>query len=233
MAMTAGQMVPTVLVLAMGGYCCWPYLGGESRRAGTEAAGKLPELTAALLSPSIDPTPDRDPFRAAPAIQPDAIGIAAKSIEPDAIGSAAAPSEDSEAAEGSSAEPETASPANLSVLTLNATFLRGSRRLAMINSQLYAQGEPLAQGESSAAPYVVSEVYPDKVMLERQGQTVELNYADTGSKSDPVPRPKAAGQGPSPRAAKGATKASTPRDATPPSHGTKTTKPTKASNAKP
>lgn len=221
MAMTVGHMVPTVLVLAMGAYCCWPYLGGRTAGVGVEAAGKLPELTAALLSPSIDPTPDRDPFRAAPA------------IEPDAIANAAAPSEDSEASEASTSEPETTSPANVSVLTLNATFLHGSRRVAMINSQLYAQGEALAQGDSTAAQYVVSEVHPYKVMLERQGQIVELNYADTGSKSDPVQRPKAAGQGPSLRAAKAATKASTPRDAAPRSHGTNTTKPTKASNAKP
>jgi hypothetical protein len=121
----------------------------------------------------------------------------------------------------------------LSGLTLNATFLRGSRRLAMINSQLYAQGEPLAQGDGSAARYVVSEVHPHKVMLERQGQILELNYADTASKSDPLRRSEVPAKAAKPSDRKAVSNGGSNRASSQPSRTTAKANATKVQKAKP
>ena len=175
-------MVPAAIVLAAVGYGCWPYLDTQGPRAATQEAGKLPEITAALLSPTIAPAPARNPFGLAVATQTPAT-VAPSAAETDAEESTA------ETAEGSVAETrEIDTKSLLSDLALNATFLTGNRRVAVINSQLYAEGEPLGQSASSKQPYVVAQIYQHKVLLERQGQTVELNYPDLVPKSDAAPR---------------------------------------------
>ena len=69
----------------------------------------------------------------------------------------------------------------LKSLALDATFLHGDRRLALINGRVCAQGESLAISDAAAWPCVVAGISADKVLIEHQGRTVELKYRDPRS----------------------------------------------------
>jgi hypothetical protein len=163
------KLAPTALVAAMVGYCCWPHLSGSWRTGMAAEPGKLPEIAASLLSPAIAAAPDRDPFQSvAPEPQ-----VAAQHEEPE---QAAAPEQEPE---------EAAEPAERFVL--NGTMLRGDRRFAVINGQLYALGEPLRVSDSAAGPHFIAAIDVDKVVIGGPGQPVELRYESLAS---------AAGSGP-------------------------------------
>ena len=66
-------------------------------------------------------------------------------------------------------------------LTLDATFLQGKTRIAIISGRIYHQGQHLViRGESGTAnsPLFVQSVQPHGVTLAARGKTYELGYPD-------------------------------------------------------
>jgi hypothetical protein len=73
-------------------------------------------------------------------------------------------------------------------LRLEATCLSGDQRLALINGQIYAPQKKSAAGKPSTPPFRVVSVFPNTVLLERDGQTVELTYEGIVSRPGAAPR---------------------------------------------
>ena len=73
-------------------------------------------------------------------------------------------------------------------LKLEATCILGNQRLAMINGQLYAPQKMPSAG-NSLPPFRIVSVFPNEVLLECKGKTVELTYE--GVVSRPASSPKA------------------------------------------
>ncbi len=175
MAVSIGKMAPTAIVVAAVGYFCWPYLSPTGANVMFNEGGKPVDINMALLSPKLTAAPGRDPFGMkvetprAEAETPTKSGSTPRPNTNPARGTqegAATPVE--------TAEVEVDQP--LTGLALNATFLRGSRRAAMINSQFYSEGETLEPSGPNIKPYVVAKIFQHHVLLERQGRTVELTY---------------------------------------------------------
>lgn len=194
-------MAPTAVVIGVVGYCCWPYLGG-STVAPVEAASKLPEISAALLSPTIEPAPDRDPFGATRQAQMDVPegdtaanatvgphGTAARTGPSSTLGSVpgATPGASGTAPAGQGSGPTKDKTIALSGLALNATCIQGDRRIAVINGRQYAQGESLSVSNFTTEPYIVTEIQPYKVLLAFQGASAELTYSNQFHAPSPSP----------------------------------------------
>jgi len=167
-------MAPTLVVLAVVGYCCWT--DGEEPTPGAKAkatAGK-PTLTPAMLSPAAAPVPERDPFHA----------------------QSGAPPEDQSGKKVPTAAPVASGPSTAAIpdlnrlvkgLVLQATFVRGNRRVALIDGNLYAEGDAVRPSKALATPFMVAQVLPHKVVLRQAAQTVELKYPDSAAKANSPP----------------------------------------------
>jgi hypothetical protein len=154
------KIAPTAIVAAVLGYLCWPYVTDPEAAAGQKKESTLPVLTAALLSPPPEPAPDRDPFS-----QGKNWSAAVTAKKPKDTPKKPPPIENT-----------------LSGQILNATYVHGARRLALISGQVYAEGEALKGQNSSSSPLKVARICPDKVLLCRDGVTVELKYASAWPK---------------------------------------------------
>ena len=64
----------------------------------------------------------------------------------------------------------------LSTLKLNATYVRGDRRVAMINSQAFQEGESFDSPALVDEPATLTRVLHDAVLLDVQGQQYRLSY---------------------------------------------------------
>src|SRR5205085_1160462 len=98
------------------------------------------------------PDPERDPFH------PTEETSAPPSGKP-------TPSVTIAPAASSPAAPAKAPPL-LSGLALNATWIRGNRRIAMINGQFYAEGEAVKDISNKGTPYVLAQVHTDRVLMQ-------------------------------------------------------------------
>jgi hypothetical protein len=199
--MSVGKFIPSSIVLAVAGFCTWTTLRG-SDSGGKVSRGNLPEVTPAMLSPTIAAVPERDPFKSPGEAQPSV--MAKLRIK----GSTTGPNARSEAGnrgEGLTSGPNeriarvvealgdaltlqrgnlpvtTARPAPkvnmaalLAKLDLNATSVRGADRVAVINGRIYRQGEAL-EGTPSV---LLAQVLPDRVRLECQGARAELSFPE-------------------------------------------------------
>ena len=148
------KIAPTLAVLAVLGYCCWP--GAEAPAAPEQE--KKREISQASLAPKTAPLPTRDPFLGVAKKLPPTLKEPAKTVR-----TVAAPVTPADAAK------------QIASLTLKATFLSGERRLALINNRFYAEGESL-QPPTSKTPFVVAEVHANRVVLELEGEQVDLKY---------------------------------------------------------
>ena len=155
------KLAPTGVVVALVGLCCWPHLTDSEVRLDMQQENDLPQVTQSLLSPDILPAPDRDPFRD--------MRINSTGGMQEQLATTAGPGTG-----GGSSEIDIA--AELSKLVLNATYVRGDRRVALINGELYALGETLDGSPSGSQTFIVMQISLHKVLLKRQGQTVELSY---------------------------------------------------------
>jgi hypothetical protein len=159
-----GKIAPTAIVAAVLGYWCWPYVNESIGRPQDKKENKLPVISAALLSPAPEAAPDRDPFR-----------------PPGEKKSSAAMA-------GPTKKPTLADANALGSQVLNATYIHGDRRLALISGHVYVEGEQLKG--PSGPPLTVARICPERVLLQREGVTLELKYAS-------VPPRSAAGATPS------------------------------------
>jgi len=170
MTATTSKTLSMGVVGVMVGYCCWPYIFGPDHGPAVQQAESPPAIAASVLMPALEPAPDRDPFRAVP---PPKV-VARESIPPVHDDADAESDSDTGTEAGRESEPDRLE--SLGPLALNATFVRGDQRVALINGRVYAAGDPLADSGASTTPFVVSEIFADKVVIERKGQTTELAY---------------------------------------------------------
>lgn len=179
MSVQLGKVTPIGLLVGVVAYCCWPYLAAPAAGA-ADGAGKLPEVTAAMLTPVPAPAAKRDPFRPA-----DGAGMAVTARQP-------APTM-TPVAKRADPVPDKAPPR--SRLRLNATYLHGGRRLALIDGSVYAEGETLKPASPAAVPLVVERIEAHQVVLRGLGQPLELRYADQPSAAGPLAQARAAAPG--------------------------------------
>lgn len=163
------KLVHMSAVAALAGYCYW--CEQVETRVQVSATEKHKGSLENLLSPTIEPAPQRDPFH--PVAQPQT-----------GAGTSAA---DAEAAELKLAA--AGNPAD--EFALAATIIHGPRRLAVINGSLYGEGEPLKSSVPNGQPCIVAQIHADRVLLDRGGKSVELQYSAGPSRAENPRREKA------------------------------------------
>src|SRR5260370_34544911 len=92
MSIRAKKMATIAFVAAVLGYFCWPYADGPLSKSPATAAKTL-EIPTALLSPSAESAPDRDPFnsRAIPSSAHPVVAQGARTTPPLAEGASPTP----------------------------------------------------------------------------------------------------------------------------------------------
>jgi hypothetical protein len=185
------KVVPTAVVLAVGGYVVWPYLGpgggGEAAPGPAVAAAKPAkanayEIPPELLRPAPVPPPARDPFddpEERRALVREAVRQRLKDVVKQLEGRRRTrPSVPGQGGRGGAVD------GPLSGLTLNATYIQGGRAAAVINGRVYRPGQHVADGGDPDA-LVLAEVRLHSIVLRQHGRDLELKYGG---------RPAAAGQ---------------------------------------
>ena len=164
MVISANILVPRAIALAAVGYCVWPSLTVCMSDTESKPPAKLPAVETTLLRPKMPPQPVRDPFQ---------VQVAAK---------AGSPRKASKAGVGTGHGNATGKPVNpLAGLTLDATCIVGTQRLAVINGRLYAAEETLPTSNSATPPLKIANVLPYKVLFEWEGKILELTYSNITS----------------------------------------------------
>ncbi len=128
-----------------------------------QIASQLPETTPSLLSSTIESISGSDPIRQL---------LEASAAASGGIAGHGGPASGTNSEDG------------LSSLTLNATYIQGNRRLALIDGQVYEQGESLAISDSMPGPCIVARISADKVLIRHRDQTVELKYGSPAFSHD-------------------------------------------------
>ena len=188
------KVIPRALALAVVGYCLWPSMTAFFSTPKTTMPKKMPELTAALLSPELPPAPTRDPFLENTAMLASSLKNVPRSTVKSSAGlgrtkpsAAKAPTvkTNRRVTTGARAggKPTAKRTGNSGRLTLEATCIVGDRRLALINGRLYAPKETLSLPGLSATPCEIISVMPYKVVLKCGAKNMELTYPNVASKS--------------------------------------------------
>lgn len=171
MSRTIAKIMPMATVVALVSWWCWPYLEGPDTVAASRPKDELPRITDPLLSPDVEPTAPRDPFRPVHQEKTDSLEREPLPTPP--------PAQPKPPAEDQIRE-------TLSGLVLGATYIQGDRRAALIDGRVYRQGEPLELSTPTPEPCVVAGIFPDKVLILHRGRTVEVTYPDPASSAEPT-----------------------------------------------
>jgi hypothetical protein len=177
------KAAPIAVVAGVVAFCCWPYLASPDTGPAGPGSREAQEIAPALLSPKFGPPTERDPFRLPTDVQNQAPASRDVAIATVQKGDPVAPM--ARAADAS--DP-------LQGLSLSATYVHGKRRLAMINGHLYPEGGSFKVASSAGEPFVIARIDPYKVVLQRSGETVELNYDTKGTKASLHSPPKGSSQ---------------------------------------
>jgi hypothetical protein len=175
MVVSVNKLAPSAVVLAFVGYCIWPSVSElASSSPPPSAPKKPPELAASLFAPVLAPPTAKNPWGGK-----DAEALAA-SRNP------VAAAEQITETPADIAKPEADEPQIdlLAGLTLDATYISGDQRLAVINGATYAAQELLSSSALSGPQIKVASVLPYSVLLECRGQRAELTYLDIGAPLD-------------------------------------------------
>lgn len=187
MAPLMARLGPTAAVLAVVGYLCCPPAGVPDARG--KAEDKIPTVTHGLLAAVAAPDPSRDPFGLKDAPPPPRKGKAPRPRAPAPAGGAAAGRPGLKAAGRGKAPVDLA--ALVRGLSLKAICAHEGGGTALIDGRLYSQGDTLPGAGKEAVGLLVARVYPDRVLLEHEGQTAELKFSDRGTRgARPRPRPR-------------------------------------------
>ncbi len=190
MAMTVNKMAPSVITIAAVGYCCFPYLNQPDVRPATPSkeTSKAHEIPLELLSPNVGAAQARDPFDLKAKMEKDARnGTVAKkegaeALNPESPVAIAAREAAAKKAAAEKAAKELREA--LDGLELNGTYVSSRQRVAVINSQLYGEGQTVRPMKANVKSFVVSEITQHKVMLKLEAQTAELSYHNPPVKKD-------------------------------------------------
>ena len=174
MALTTGTIVRTAVVLGAVGYCGWP---GDGASGPAKSPARLPSVATAVLSPTIQSPPNRNPFWTADASP---LKLAATESTSHHATSNAQSKPVAKPASDRRGDRHADPPAEL---VLNATSICGSERIAMINGHLYQPGAGL-MGPGPMGPLVVQQILPYKVLLRNDSRVIELGYADRARRAE-------------------------------------------------
>ena len=155
------KLAPRVVVAAVVGYAAWPSISYLMSKTTAAPVAATPEVVASDLSPTVS-LPTRDPF------VPESEILAREAAK-------AGPSGGRLAGGRPSARPSKAANP-LGGLRLEATYLAGSARLAIINGRLYGPKEMLA-----GSKLTILDVLPYQVLLGSEGKVLTLAYSDTAA----------------------------------------------------
>lgn len=181
MSIPIEKLAPTAIIMAAIAWCCGPYMDGSTSGIGVEDA-RLPEITEALLSPAINPVCQRDPFQPTcpgdtvseedkgPAEPPD------KAMEPPPAESPPPRAIYATPTVPTGPTPEVLIAQVLRQITLDATYIQGNRRVAVINGRIFREGDVLARCGSSKEPCTVQRVFRDRVRIQYRGRNTEFGY---------------------------------------------------------
>jgi hypothetical protein len=181
-----------MVVLALAGYCCWSESDDLAATPAKEKSATI-ELTSTLLAPTSTPAPARNPF---PSPTANKKVVTERSITK-------APPVKMDLAK------------NTSHLVLRATFICGDRRLAMINGKFYGEGDTVTPdwrspeinhtGADKTKPanpvkterlvYHVAKVLADRVVLQCENETTELQFQASDKKSKSAASPRVTSRG--------------------------------------
>ncbi len=156
------KLTPILIVGAILGFLCWPYLDDNAPRPKEVDAVKPLKSLVAALSPPPAQAPERDPFDSRATVRQGRHGKGAAKTPGKA---------------GSSGEVAGSSlPHAPGELALQATHLRGDRRIALINGAVYAEGDQIKPTGPTTPTYTVTRIYPHRVVLGSDDETLELTY---------------------------------------------------------
>ena len=164
MAISVAKLVPSATVLAAVAYAVWPTVSIALWPPPPPAAEGVPDLLAALSAPKLPPLPPRDPFsgklisQRRPVIVP--TSTLAKKPAAQTIPDAAQRARQAAAAKSASTRPRPSAPETLRGFTLQATFIIGDQRMAVINGRVYAVGDALGVGSRDAATLAKPDARP-------------------------------------------------------------------------
>ncbi|MFH1924471.1 MAG: hypothetical protein ABIP48_31860, partial [Planctomycetota bacterium] len=142
MAALIGKLAPAAIVAAVVAWCCWPYLNPVKPLAGGQGSDDLPSVADLLLQPAIVSASGRDPFQPLHVPEPTTARVDLVSIE-----------------EPTTPDPLPEEPVDiLGSLRLDATFIHGDRRLALINGRICARGESLPVLGAAVDPCTIARI---------------------------------------------------------------------------
>jgi hypothetical protein len=166
------RLAPQAILMAFAIYWIWPSLmqpaASSAPAASKDKKGSAAlDFSAALLSPTFPPAPNRDPFDF-----PNAKRAAKKGKS--------RTKDIAKLKGGASAFAD----ANDSGLVLGATCIVGQQRLALINGEVYKEKDTIKGKVSGDEPvsWVITDILPHKVLLLHQGTPLQLGYTNGAAK---------------------------------------------------
>jgi hypothetical protein len=180
------KLAPTGIVAAVAAWCCWPHLPGRETDLGLQAPDTLPKIAASLLSPEFESASGRNPFRPV-AEHEDEYAAGAEPVvstvtrQQETSGSPKEKPGSPREKPGSPKEEPSPEQDPLEIvksLPLQATFVHGDRRMALIDGQFCEEGSTLAVADSARSPCIVARISAHRVLVLYRGRTVELGYQD-------------------------------------------------------
>jgi hypothetical protein len=178
------KLMPLLIVAAILGYLCWPYVDSQTPRPNdVDSEAALTSLVRSLVPGDLQ-APQRDPFDSKGLVRRRRRGTGGTAVtdpaNPDRSQqeSVATASAGAEPDASPNAGPRTKAPPipAPSYLELQGTLLCGDRRVALINGAVYSEGEELKPSGPASPAYLVSRIYSHRVLLESETESLELKY---------------------------------------------------------
>lgn len=171
MALSINKLAPTGVVLAFAGFCVWPSVSELISDPPKKTAKKMPELATTLFSPTLATPPTRNPFFP-------------KTEEEVATNEAPSGPNRSSTRTRATAVKAVEPPLDpRRGLHLDATCLQGDRWQVMISGHVFTSQNTSTKPDDSFPELKIIRVLPYKVVLEREGQVIDLTYTDSLSRS--------------------------------------------------
>ncbi len=168
MSTKAAKLAPIGIVAGTMGYFCWTHLDEPAPLVlAVKTAPKGADTLTSLLKPVVAPELNRDPFVPFQPNPPVAETKTAATTKPQGGG---------DKAKAAEPPPKPVLKPNLSGLVLNGTMIAGRNRTAVINGELFREGDKLAAAGAAGQPAHIAKVGVDRVVLRLGTETADLYY---------------------------------------------------------
>ncbi len=182
MAISANKVAPSLAVLAFVGYCVWPSVSEMIvPPEPPKPPEKIEDIPIALFQPTLPDPPTRNPWGGKDAATLMRLRKEAELAEQKEKESQT--NVDADPSLQTATLPALSPEELLKSLTLGATCIGGNQRYAIINDHLYGLHELLRITTPNTPPAEIVEVRPHEVLLEYQGEILELQYSSTAAPS--------------------------------------------------